>query len=170
MVKRIERQQTYQLLMGLRPEFESLHTQILNTTPVPSLFEAFAMIDGDERRRRLASSSAPSIPSTTVSDQMDLAASSRYSDIHNDTRNYGSGSHGHGRGHGNRLVCGHGGRTGHERARCFKLYPHLMRSDFSAPSSSGSTSSTAAVAASPVPTEAVTSSSGLIVARITGSN
>ncbi|GFS45978.1 ubiquitin-specific protease 12 [Actinidia rufa] len=51
--KRLDRRHTYQFLMGLKSEFETLRTQILNTSPLPSLYEAFAIVDGDERRRRL---------------------------------------------------------------------------------------------------------------------
>ena len=61
--------------MGLKPEFESLRTQILNTSPMPSLFEAFASIDGDERRRHLLQPPALLEP-TPVPDQMALAAPS----------------------------------------------------------------------------------------------
>ena len=51
--QRLARQHTYQFLMGLKSEYESLRIQILNTSPLPSLYEAFAIIDGDERCRRL---------------------------------------------------------------------------------------------------------------------
>ena len=40
---------TYQFLMGLKLEFESLWAQIFNTSPIPSLYKTFATIDGDER-------------------------------------------------------------------------------------------------------------------------
>ena len=58
-------------------EYESLHIQILNTYHLSSLYEAFDIIDGDERRRHLiqallALSSWPS----PISDQMAFAASS----------------------------------------------------------------------------------------------
>ena len=39
--------------MGLEPEFEAFRTRILNTTPLPSLFKAFAIVEGDERQRRI---------------------------------------------------------------------------------------------------------------------
>ena len=52
-VKRLDRRHTYQFLKGLKPEFEALHTQILNTVPIPSLFEAFATVKGDECSRCL---------------------------------------------------------------------------------------------------------------------
>ena len=44
--KRLDRRHTYQFLMDLKPEFE-------NTSSLPSLYEAFAIVDGDERRRCL---------------------------------------------------------------------------------------------------------------------
>ncbi|KAF8398617.1 hypothetical protein HHK36_017548 [Tetracentron sinense] len=54
---------TYQFLMGLKSEFEALRAQILNTSPMPFLYEAFATVDGDERRRHLL----PPTPSTELS-------------------------------------------------------------------------------------------------------
>ncbi|GFY81632.1 hypothetical protein Acr_01g0014410 [Actinidia rufa] len=39
--KRLDRRHTYQFLMGLKSDFETLRTQILNTSPLPSLYEAF---------------------------------------------------------------------------------------------------------------------------------
>ncbi|GFY80988.1 hypothetical protein Acr_01g0007970 [Actinidia rufa] len=47
--KRLDRRHTYQFLMGLKSEFETPRTQILNTSPLPSLYEAFAIVNGDER-------------------------------------------------------------------------------------------------------------------------
>ncbi|GFS41843.1 hypothetical protein Acr_00g0076650 [Actinidia rufa] len=49
--------------------FEALQTQILNTSPLPSFYEAFAIVDGDERRHRLLTSI--SLPETfsTILDQ-----------------------------------------------------------------------------------------------------
>ena len=37
------------VLMGLKPEFEPLRAQILNTSPMTSLQEAFAIVDGEDR-------------------------------------------------------------------------------------------------------------------------
>ncbi|KAF8377176.1 hypothetical protein HHK36_030549 [Tetracentron sinense] len=73
LVKRLDRQHTYQFLMGLRHEFEPLKTQILNTSPMPSLFEAFATVDGEERRQRLLQPSSLSEPTI---DNMAFAANS----------------------------------------------------------------------------------------------
>ncbi|PSR86087.1 U2 small nuclear ribonucleoprotein [Actinidia chinensis var. chinensis] len=74
--KRLDRRHTYQFLMGLKSEFEALRTQILNTSPLPSLYEAFAIVDGDERRRRLLPSlSLPESP-PIVPDQRAFASSS----------------------------------------------------------------------------------------------
>ena len=49
--KCLNRQHTNQFLMVLKFEFESIRTQILNSSPMPSHYEAFATIDGDEHRR-----------------------------------------------------------------------------------------------------------------------
>ncbi|GFY85533.1 hypothetical protein Acr_04g0002710 [Actinidia rufa] len=43
--KCLDRRHTYQFLMGLKSEFETLRTQILNTSSLPSLYEAFATMD-----------------------------------------------------------------------------------------------------------------------------
>ncbi|GFZ06701.1 hypothetical protein Acr_18g0008710 [Actinidia rufa] len=78
--RRLDRQHTYQFLMGLKLEFEALRTQIVNTTPMPSIFEAFAMLDGDECRHRLLQLPPPPVTESTIPDQMALAASgSRFS-------------------------------------------------------------------------------------------
>ncbi|GFY96877.1 hypothetical protein Acr_11g0011830 [Actinidia rufa] len=65
-------QRTYQFLMGLKPEFEALRTQIVNTTPMSSIFEVFAILDGDERRHRLLQLPPPSVTESTIPDQMAL--------------------------------------------------------------------------------------------------
>ena len=51
--ERLARQHTYQFLMGLKSKYESLRIQILNTYLLSSLYDAFVIIDGDERRRLL---------------------------------------------------------------------------------------------------------------------
>ncbi|GFZ05543.1 hypothetical protein Acr_17g0011150 [Actinidia rufa] len=109
--RRLDRQHTYQFLMGLKPEFEALRTQIVNTTPMPSIFEAFAMLDGDERRHRLLQLRPPPVTESTIPDQMALAASgSRFSG---------------GRSSSGRAPCSFCGRVTHGRDRCFKLHPEL---------------------------------------------
>ncbi|GFY90741.1 hypothetical protein Acr_07g0009380 [Actinidia rufa] len=113
--KQRARQHTYQFLMGLKSEYESLRIQILNTSPLPSLYEAFAIIDGDERRRRLIQvSSTTSSGPLPIADQMAFAAfsgsSPRYS--------------------GGRPICSYYENTGHIREQCFKLHPKL-REQFS---------------------------------------
>ncbi|KAF8404440.1 hypothetical protein HHK36_009325 [Tetracentron sinense] len=67
---------TYQFLMGLKPEFEALQAQILNTSPMPSLYEAFTTVDGDERRRLLLPPTPSPELSPPVPDQMAFAAPS----------------------------------------------------------------------------------------------
>ncbi|GFS30713.1 hypothetical protein Acr_00g0013520 [Actinidia rufa] len=109
--RRIDRQHTYQFLMGLKPEFEALRTQIINTTPMLSIFEAFAMLDGDERRHRLLQLPPPPVMESTIPDQMALAASgSRFSG---------------GRFSSGRAPCSFCGGVTHGRDRCFKLHPEL---------------------------------------------
>ena len=73
----LTRQYTYQILMGLKPEFESLRTQILNTSLMPSLYEAYATIDSDERRRHLGLSTYATISASPVTtEQIVFAANS----------------------------------------------------------------------------------------------
>ncbi|GFS40763.1 hypothetical protein Acr_00g0070380 [Actinidia rufa] len=109
--RRLDRQHTYQFLMGLKPEFEAFGTQIVNTTPMPSIFEVFAMLDGDERRHRLLQLPPPPVTESTIPDQMALVASgSRFSG---------------GRSFSGRAPCSFCGGVTHGRDRCFKLHPEL---------------------------------------------
>ncbi|GFY92648.1 hypothetical protein Acr_08g0010440 [Actinidia rufa] len=90
----------------------SQHTlahRILNTSPLPSLYEAFAIIDGDEHHRRLIQA-LPSISlgSTLIADQMAFVA-------------FNSGP----RSSGGKSICSYRGNIGHVRERCFKLHPEL---------------------------------------------
>ena len=107
--KRLDRRHTYQFLMGLKPEFEALRTQILNTVPLPSLFEAFATVDGDERRRRIISTSSVASPSPPIPEQMAFAAPSGL------------------RPTGSRFFCDHCHKPGHTIDRCFTLHPELKQ-------------------------------------------
>ncbi|XP_057514701.1 uncharacterized protein LOC130796377 isoform X1 [Actinidia eriantha] len=100
--KRLDHRHTYQFLMGLKSDFETLCTQILNTSPLPSLYEAFAIVDGDERRRRLLPSLSES--HIIVPNQRAFAAS--------------SGTH---------LYCQHCRKPGHLIDRCFILHPELKQ-------------------------------------------
>ncbi|XP_057472284.1 uncharacterized protein LOC130760828 isoform X2 [Actinidia eriantha] len=78
---------------------------------MPSIFEAFAMLDGDERRHRLLQLPPPLVTESTIPDQMALAASgSRFS---GDRSSSG------------RVPCSFCGGVTHGRDRCFKLHPEL---------------------------------------------
>ncbi|GFY90228.1 hypothetical protein Acr_07g0004250 [Actinidia rufa] len=111
--KRLDRRHTYQFLMGLKSEFETLRTQILNTSPLPSLYEAFAIVDGDERRRRILPSLSLPESSSIVPDQRAFAAA--------------SGTH---------LYCQHCRKPGHLIDRCWVLHPELKQ-QFSRPRGGG---------------------------------
>ncbi|GFZ17667.1 hypothetical protein Acr_26g0009370 [Actinidia rufa] len=111
--KRLDRRHTYQFLMGLKSEFETLRTQILNTSPLPSLYEAFAIVDGDERRRRILPSLSLPESSSIVPDQKAFAAA--------------SGTH---------LYCQHYRKPGHLIDRCWVLHPELKQ-QFSRPRGGG---------------------------------
>ncbi|KAF8398650.1 hypothetical protein HHK36_014505 [Tetracentron sinense] len=74
--KRLDHRHTYQFLMGLKPEFEALQAQIFNTSSMPSLYEAFATVHGDDRRCRLLPLISSPELSPPVPDQMVFAASS----------------------------------------------------------------------------------------------
>ncbi|GFY88884.1 hypothetical protein Acr_06g0008240 [Actinidia rufa] len=113
--QQLARQHTYQFLMGLKSEYESLRIQILNTSPLPSLYEAFAIIDGDERCcRLLQASSATSSGPLSIVDQMASAVSS------------GLGPHSS----GGRPICSYCENTDHISERCFKLRPELREQVF----------------------------------------
>ncbi|KAG5523985.1 hypothetical protein RHGRI_030852 [Rhododendron griersonianum] len=126
MVKRLNRQHIYQFLMGLKKsEFENLRIQILNTSPMPSLYEVFATIDSEERRRRIVQPQGllPTPDSSPMTDQMAFAASSSS------------------RPPSGKIICYHCNESGHVKARCFKLHPELKQqftrnrlSNYSSPS------------------------------------
>ena len=59
--------------MDLKSEYESLHNQILNTSPLPSLYEAFAIIDGDERRHLIQAPATISSGPSPIADNMAFA-------------------------------------------------------------------------------------------------
>ena len=101
----LDRRHTYRFLMGLKPEFEALRTQILNSVPLPSLFDAFATVDGDERQRRLIAISPVLAPLPSVPDQMAFAAPSGP------------------RPTGSPFFCKHCRKLGHTIDRCFDLPP-----------------------------------------------
>ncbi|GMP42824.1 hypothetical protein CsSME_00012430 [Camellia sinensis var. sinensis] len=94
--------------MGLNSKFESLQTHSLNTSPAPSLYEAFATINSDERRTYLVQPN-PSPLSPISSNRMALVAK--------------SGS----RGSTGPVTCHHCGVSSHVKARCFKLHPELRQ-------------------------------------------
>ncbi|GFZ16087.1 hypothetical protein Acr_25g0004960 [Actinidia rufa] len=81
--------------------------QFLNTSPLPSLYEAFAIVDGDERRHHLLPSlSLPESP-PIVPDQRAFASS--------------LGTHSY---------CQHCHKPGHLIDRCWVLHPELKQQFF----------------------------------------
>ncbi|GFY81410.1 hypothetical protein Acr_01g0012190 [Actinidia rufa] len=71
----LEEQRVYQFLMGSGPKFQGLCTQILNTTPLPSLGSVYAMVEESKRRHQLTLTVPPAFGSS--SDQMAFTVSSR---------------------------------------------------------------------------------------------
>ncbi|GFY97193.1 hypothetical protein Acr_11g0014990 [Actinidia rufa] len=86
---------------------------ILNTSPMPFLYEAFAIVDGDERRRHLLPSLSLPESSLSVPDQRAFATS--------------SGPH---------LYCQHCHKPNHLIDRCWVLHPE-MKQQFSRPRGGG---------------------------------
>ncbi|GFY85357.1 hypothetical protein Acr_04g0000950 [Actinidia rufa] len=80
---------------------------------MPSLYEAFAIVDGDERRRRLLPSLSLPESSPIVPDQRAFAAAS-----------------------GTNLYCQHCRKPGHLIDRCWVLHPELKQ-QFSRPRGGG---------------------------------
>ncbi|GFZ18481.1 transmembrane Fragile-X-F-associated protein [Actinidia rufa] len=80
-----------------------------HTSPLPSLYETFAIIDGDERCRRLLQASSATSSGPPIVDQMAFAASS------------GLGP----RSSVSKPTCSYYGNTCHIRERCFKLHLEL---------------------------------------------
>ena len=110
--------------MGLKPEFEALRTQILNNTPLPSLFEAFATIEGDERRRRILSPSPMVRHPPPISDQLAFAARSGPRPP-SSSRSPGATSGPPSA--GNHPYCQHCRQLGHTIDCCFDLHPELKQ-------------------------------------------
>ncbi|KAF9606671.1 hypothetical protein IFM89_027715 [Coptis chinensis] len=99
------------------PKFETLGGQIVNTRPFPSLMNAFATIDDDDRRRSIRQATLPSATVQGIIDQSALVVDSSYL--------RGQGQDGRGRGRGGRgrssITCSHCGQFGHEKSRCYQL-------------------------------------------------
>ena len=112
--QRLNRLHTYQFLMGLKPEFEALRAQIVNTSPMPSLFEAFATIDGNERQRHLSHLVVPVLVPTIKSHSI---AANQMAFIATSGAHIGT----------KRLICRHCRVSGHTKDHCFKLYPELKK-------------------------------------------
>ena len=110
-VQCLDRLHTYLFFMGSKYEFESFQTQILNTSLLPSLYEAFAIIEGDECQLRLIQTS-PTLPSdpSPGSDHMPFAAR--------------TGPRSGGR---KPPICTHYNVVGHTKDRCFQLHPELKK-------------------------------------------
>ncbi|KAF7140747.1 hypothetical protein RHSIM_Rhsim06G0128100 [Rhododendron simsii] len=76
-VKRMDHLHTYFFLMGLKTDFENLRGQILNISPLSSLSDTLAIVDGDERKRLISTHTlSPAVG--VVSHQMAFAASSSF--------------------------------------------------------------------------------------------
>ncbi|XP_057493174.1 uncharacterized protein LOC130778669 [Actinidia eriantha] len=65
--KFIDRQRVFKFLAGLRDEYDQVRCRILNINPVPSLREAFAIIQNEESRRGVMLPPIPSERSALVS-------------------------------------------------------------------------------------------------------
>ncbi|GFZ13658.1 hypothetical protein Acr_23g0020430 [Actinidia rufa] len=112
--QRLTHHHTYLFLIGLKSKYESLHIQILNTSPLPSLYEAFAIIDGDEHRCCLIQASPAISPgSTPIADQIAFVA------FGSNTRSFGG-----------RPICSYCADIGHISERYFKLHPELRGKSF----------------------------------------
>ncbi|KAF6165168.1 hypothetical protein GIB67_000752 [Kingdonia uniflora] len=72
-----EKQKVHQFLIGLQSNFEAIRTQVLNTTPLPNLSEAHALIKKHERRMKLTSKVIAVSDVPPLADQMSFTANSR---------------------------------------------------------------------------------------------
>ncbi|KAK4280216.1 hypothetical protein QN277_011864 [Acacia crassicarpa] len=99
----IQQQKLLQFLTGLNKTYDVAKSQILITSPLPSVKQAFAMISEDEAQKNIAHSAKEvHIEGVTVAAR-------------------GNGQ-GRGRGKGNTgLKCVHCGRKGHEKEGCWHL-------------------------------------------------
>ncbi|KAF6151914.1 hypothetical protein GIB67_010488 [Kingdonia uniflora] len=77
--KREKKQKDRQFLIGLQYEFECICTQVLNTSPLPSLGEAYALIEKHEHHGKLSSKVLVVSNAPSSADQMAFAANFRSS-------------------------------------------------------------------------------------------
>ena len=102
---------------------------------MPSLYEAFAIVDGDERRQKLIQASqTPLSDAPVVPDQMAFAA---HTGPHTSNRKP--------------PVCKHCNVVGHTKDRCFQLHPELKK-QYAWPRNPGPTRFVAIAETSPDPT------------------
>ncbi|KAK8954800.1 hypothetical protein KSP39_PZI002048 [Platanthera zijinensis] len=77
--RRQEKRETYQFLMGLRPEFEQIRVQIVSMNPLPDILDAYSMVEEHEYRARLTTVS--SVPATVPLPDHSALASGRSSSV-----------------------------------------------------------------------------------------
>ncbi|KAJ9671200.1 hypothetical protein PVL29_027268 [Vitis rotundifolia] len=104
------------ILIGLRPDLETVHDQILGSSSVPSLDDVFA--------RLLRISSTQTLPSDNTSDSSVLVSQTN-------SRGGRSGN----RGRGQRPHCTYYNKLGHTRDRCYQLHGRPPRTTHVAQSS-----------------------------------
>ncbi|CAA0836121.1 Unknown protein, partial [Striga hermonthica] len=59
--EKVERERVYEFLMGLDDTFNTIRSQVLSTTPLPSLGVAYHLVAEDERQRLIVNSRNPTI-------------------------------------------------------------------------------------------------------------
>ncbi|CAL1379865.1 unnamed protein product [Linum trigynum] len=101
-------EQLFDFLMGLDEAFSTVKTQILAMRPMPSLADAYHLVNNDEQQRKIATNRRPHVE----------AAAFHVQDGRTPPRNSSGRSDDSSR---PRYLCDHCGKTGHTRDRCYEL-------------------------------------------------
>lgn len=129
LLRREEQDKLFQLLKGVKEEHHGLRSQILRTTPLPSVTTTFTLLFRDETSQKV-------MGTKLAGDNTDARAFLIKTDAGRNNGGIGSGStrgRGRGRGNGSRpyYFCTHCNKAGHSNERCWELHPHLRRDDSS---------------------------------------
>ena len=96
----------FQFVMGLKPDFENIRTQLLGRTTPPTLTEALASLIAEETRlRSLGATSAQTLHTSVLAFPQRPGASKATPSA---------------------VICSFCKKTGHHRDGCFKLHPELL--------------------------------------------
>ncbi|TYG79844.1 hypothetical protein ES288_D02G169700v1 [Gossypium darwinii] len=104
-----EKEKVHQFLMGLNEKYKTVHSQILNMDPLPSLSRVYAYVAQEEPQQLVVDSKLPSIEATTFFNSNSKANTNRKSTSSQDL---------------SKLFCEHCKKSRHTKDTCFKLHDY----------------------------------------------